>query len=103
MILGAPTNEAEVWLAKPQTSQRKSASQRSQADERLEKEGAGDWFTERLCSFSNRLIDSFFSRMEAPVRLFQVGDRQVQVTLGGRQGAVPQDLLDVPQVRPVLE
>ena len=34
---------------------------------------------------------------------FQVGDGQPKITLGGHQGPVPEDLLDVPQVSFVLQ
>ena len=57
----------------------------------------------RGCPFSSRLIDFFFPRMEPPMRFLEVGDGQMQVTLRRGQGAVPEDLLDMPQVRPVFE
>jgi len=40
--------------------------------------------------------------MELGVGLFQIGDREAQVALRGRQGAMPQEVLDVPQVGVVL-
>ena len=40
--------------------------------------------------------------MEFRVGLFQIRDGETQVTLRGGQGAVPQEVLDVPQVGVVL-
>jgi hypothetical protein len=43
-----------------------------------------------------------FPRMEFGVGLFQIRDREAQVALRGGQGAMPQEVLDVPQVGVVL-
>ena len=40
--------------------------------------------------------------MEFRVGLFQIGDGEAQVALRGGQGAVAQEVLDVPQVGVVL-
>ena len=40
--------------------------------------------------------------MEYRVGLFQICDRETQVALGGGQGTVPQEVLDLPQVAAVL-
>jgi hypothetical protein len=37
------------------------------------------------------------------VGFLEIGDGEVEVTLGGGERAVAEDLLDVPEVRPVLE
>ena len=41
--------------------------------------------------------------MEFRVGLFQIRDGETQVALRGGQGAVPQEILDVPQVGVVLD
>ena len=42
-------------------------------------------------------------RVEFRVGLFQVRDGETQVTLGGGQGAVAEQILHVPQVRMILD
>ncbi len=43
-----------------------------------------------------------FPRVELGVGFFEVGDGQAQVAFGGGQGAVAEQILDVPQVGVVL-
>jgi hypothetical protein len=40
--------------------------------------------------------------MALGVRRFQVGDGQAEITFSGSQGLLPQQVLDMPQVRVVL-
>ena len=59
----------------------------------------------RLFSAVGKCLSAFtdFTRMMFAVRLFQVGDCQPQVTLGGRQRFVSEHFLNVPQVRIIFE
>ena len=49
------------------------------------------------------LLNALLAGMTAPVGLFQVGDGEVQVTLGGRQRTVAEHFLDVAQVRLIFK
>jgi hypothetical protein len=48
----------------------------------------------------NRLL--LFPRLKFGVGLFQIGDREAQITLRGGQGAVSQEALDVAHIGVVL-
>lgn len=54
--------------------------------------------TGRIVRFFSRTRNALFTRMVLAVRRLQVGDGQVQVTLGGGQRTVAEDFLNVAQV-----
>lgn len=49
------------------------------------------------------LLNALLAGMTAPVRLFQVRNRQMQITLGCGQRTMPKHLLDVPQIGMVAQ